>query len=137
MKSIRVQFSKSSGAKAYEYLVPTNMEEKVTELLSTGKTLFAVLPSTDSYRTYEIGLVVSKQLEDRNVGTKFIVGIDSYEDQKATNDQLLLNLAKRQELFAKAQARYEEANKLALFEKVADSDPVMKELLEEMKGLGL
>lgn len=137
MRSIRVQFSKSSGAKAYEYLVPTNMEEKVTELLSTGKTLFAVLPSTDSYRTYEIGLVVSKQLEDRNVGTKFIVGIDSYEDQKATNDQLLLNLAKRQELFAKAQARYEEANKLALFEKVADSDPVMKELLEEMKGLGL
>lgn len=71
------------------------------------------------------------------MGTEFIVGVDSYEEQQAFNEKLLINMAKKQELFAKAQARYEEANKMALFEKVADSDPVMKELLEEMKGLGL
>lgn len=137
MKSINVKFSKSSGSKLYEYVVPTNMEPEVKALLESGKTLFAVVPSVDSYRTYEIGLVASKQLEDRKLGTKFIVGIDSYEEQQAFNEKLLINIAKKQELFAKAQARYEEANKMALFEKVADSDPVMKELLEEMKGLGL
>lgn len=137
MKSINVKFSKSSGSKLYEYVVPTNMESEVNTLLESGKTLFAVVPSTNSYRTYEIGLVASKQLEDRKLGTEFIVGIDSYEEQQAFNEKLLINMAKKQELFAKAQARYEEANKMALFEKVADSDPVMKELLEEMKGLGL
>lgn len=135
MKSITVKFSGFN--KGYEYLVP----EHLADQLPTKKDLpfhdyVAVVPGNNSQedivsvaKVYKVNDVASKQ------ATVLIIDIVPLTENLAKNKAIYNKITAKQELLRKAQERYENANKLALYEKAAENDPDMKALLDQIKEL--
>lgn len=135
MKSITVQFS--GYKKGYEYLVPEYLNDQLPtdEELSTHDYV-AIVPGNNAQ---EDVVSVAKVTHTSDVASKratvLLIDIVPLTENLAKNKAIYNKIKAKQELLQKAQARYENANKLALYEKAAEHDPDMKALLDQIKEL--
>lgn len=135
MKSITVKFSGYN--KGYEYLVPEYLNDQLpTKEELAANDYVAIVPGNNSCedvvsiaRVHEVSDVASKR------ATVLIIDIVPLTENLAKNKAIYDKIKTKQELLKKAQERYENANKLALYEKAAENDPDMKALLEQIKAL--
>lgn len=139
MKSINVQFTQ--GGTVYEYLVPSYLEKYLVKELTDSTKLVAITPKAAT-RPFSDSYIASAQVVSINEvaskkATTMILGLVDVTDSAERNRAIADKLKEKQKLLKQAQERYENANKLALYAKAAESDPEMKALLDQIEGIEL
>lgn len=115
----RVTFNAKNG-NLYDYIIPSYMKDlKIDD--------YAVVQTERSYQIVQIVDIV----DDSDIASKYIidtVDLGQYEEY-------IENKKARENLMLKMEKRLEESNRLLLYRQLAESDPVMKSLLEELGKL--
>lgn len=115
----KVSFN-SKNESIYDYIIPS--------YINTIDIDDYVIVQTE--RSYQVVKVVDI-VDDSDVANKYIIDIvhlgqyETYIDNKKAKENLMLKMEKR----------LEESNRLLLYKQLAESDPVMKSLLEELGKL--
>lgn len=115
----KVSFN-SKNESTYDYIIPSYINDINVDD-------YVIVQTERSYQVVKVVDIV----DDSDVANKYIIDIvhlgqyETYIDNKKTKENLMLKMEKR----------LEESNRLLLYKQLAESDPVMKSLLEELGKL--
>ena len=115
----KVSFN-SKNESTYDYIIPSYINDINVDD-------YVIVQTERSYQVVKIVDIV----DDSDVANKYIIDIvhlgqyETYIDNKKAKENLMLKMEKR----------LEESNRLLLYKQLAESDPVMKSLLEELGKL--
>ena len=133
-----------------------------SELCTVGQTYPYFVNTRKQIKPKDFVVLADEALnEDRKaVSTVRVMGVHDYNEDKEQGDKLIADCTKsprlklfigkaelgdyfaeldkkrkREELTAKLEARFKEAEKMSLYQKLAETDPEMKSLLTELEAL--
>lgn len=115
----KVSFN-SKNESTYDYIIPSYINDINVDD-------YVIVQTERSYQVVKVVDIV----DDSDVANKYIIDIvhlgqyETYIDNKKAKENLMLKMEKR----------LEESNRLLLYKQLAESDPVMKSLLEELGKL--
>lgn len=115
----KVSFN-SKNESTYDYIIPSYINDINIDD-------YVIVQTERSYQVVKVVDIV----DDSDVANKYIIDIvhleqyETYIDNKKAKENLMLKMEKR----------LEESNRLLLYKQLAESDPVMKSLLEELGKL--